>query len=84
MLFHCRDESLRKREKELELAQARLSESSGTPESSLTSELKLKVDSLEAENIRLRELDGPRAGEPTVSIILTTVLSPLLIGSQCV
>ncbi len=66
LLFHCRGESLHQKGRELQLAQARLSESSGTPESSLSSQLQLKVDSLEAENVRLRELDGPRAGDPAV------------------
>ncbi len=69
LLFHCRGESLHQKERELQLAQARVSESSWGPESSLASQLQLKVDSLEAENVRLRDLDGPRAGEPMVYFI---------------
>ncbi len=66
LLFHFRGESLHQKERELQLAQARASESSGALEPSLASQLQLKVDSLEAENARLRDLDGPRAGEPMV------------------
>ncbi len=74
-LFRCRGESLHKKERELQLAQARLSESSGTTESSLSAQLQLKVDSLEAENVRLRELDGPRAGDPAVYNKFTAIVS---------